>query len=343
MLKSFGCGEINWTTMILLLPWSIISISIVGWCLLRVTGKFIFDKDPHNIESEHNTESGQSRSPQSNSSSNTSDSSTDPQIKTKIKLLCFTTLLIIFILSILSFISLITFIQCPSKRMNNILYVGSVLIQFILYPIPFILLYILFYKRLIDAFKDTLIEISNKQSKILTLFGNLQLFFYFSIMFVSGLLFVVFGSSHSILVNVFIPSIIASFFFGSYAIGFILLLRMFIKQMKLCWTLFYNNNTAKQEKLLKTTVRLFVCCVFAICSSVFFVLINCIVINIPNSEKYQFNTVYIIFNVLPMDHLINTLCLYFQWPFFQFEYYKCCKFCHECVENKIRHSVVEKE
>ena len=103
-------------------------------------------------------------------------------------------------------------------------------------------------------------------------------------------------------------------------------------QMKLCSQSLYDENNDKQLVLFDISVRLFICCMTAICSTV----LNLIFFSVLDGIDPDFYGVIGTLPIASIDTLINAVCLLFQWPQFNKYYKKCfiCTLCHQCVQNK---------
>ena len=103
--------------------------------------------------------------------------------------------------------------------------------------------------------------------------------------------------------------------------------------MRLCSTSLFNKDTFKQEQIFNVAIRLFVCCSLAVCSTIFGIIVILISMNIPG---YNW-PLFLVLSITQIDHVVNSLCLMFTWPFFIKYYKKCiiCKICHKLVEKNL--------
>ena len=261
---------------------------------------------------------------------------TAKNIQIKIKLACGLIVILFAIESILHMISSGVTIFCDNghyqTRVNiHITCAGLILL---LYPLSLLSIYLLFGFKLIDSFKDSIIQVSQCNK---TLFYSSVLiqwicFFITQTVYISVLFFPKF-----VMGNIVVGIIVFLFTMIVYGITFIMLLRLFYIQVNACAHTLFENNTKAQISLFNMSVRQMNCCVIALSSSIINIIIYIVAISL-NFNLWIYTVHVIAANV---DFTLNSMLLMLQYRVFDKEYYqfcyKCDLLCKYCFRNQLIH------
>ena len=264
-------------------------------------------------------------------------------LKINVKIIAIITAITLVMVSTGSSICVIRFFVCPTNRLDNDFYLSSVIVTSLETVLALIMLQMLFTVRFIDAFVDSLLEVSNRLKYTLYTFSFIETTFF--------ILFVIFSaiftfSDNAMSLHIRISLICNYSMLLAYLIHFVILMKNFIIKLKQFAALCSDSHAQQTRKHIYCLVnRLFVCWVFAFTITVIFYicfgLLRFVFSKLDDiSQEYTFTP--LVFTMANIDACVNLFVLILQFDFATRIYFKVCSKCDKhmklccdrCGQNK---------
>lgn len=298
----FGCGESPWLFVIMINIFICIVLILIVRTFVVSVKKFIFNRPV--------LEKGEI-------------------VDVRLKLLCVVTLFLYVSESIAIAIALNIGLICPSQAKYTGSYVAMVKSVVYLYPLPLALQYLIFAIRFIMAFENSILFINHITKYTMYFLSFLQLLVYFIFILVTILIPLDYADFQTFF------KIIGPIFVFIYISSFILLLKTFQKQIRLCLQTVFADSVELQLELINLAIKQLCCVIVSLLSTLTLCILFICVINVLHevgSDALEAGYGFL----LPLnnvDVLINMNCLVLQWLYFDKLYHKWCNKCDNCVKK----------